>query len=181
MKFLSLKIAFLAGVLSIAYYMLINYVYFSDFGFVESGRIVFASPYGYFDYLLLPFCIVTGQAIYRKRNNANLTYHKLIAFGWKTSLLASIIFATFIYTALQLSSPNYFEDLITLIKEMNASGNEPEPFTQKLLIHIKPLEATPLFRSALFYAIANLFAYFFLGTLSSWIFAILIKNTAMKK
>lgn len=173
----SLITASVAGILSLLYYVCINYFYFHDFGFVETGRIVFASAYGYFDYLLLPLCVFVGTKFYKQKYS---NYKALVAFGWKTSLLAASLFSVFIFTALSFATADYFRELISLIKEMNAPANKPEPFVKSLLVNIAPIEKTELYRSPHFYALVNFAVYFLLGILAGRLFLIQLRKNTLR-
>jgi hypothetical protein len=175
MKAISLATVIITGFLTLSFYTLINYALFGDFGFVPAGRIVFASRYGYFDYLILPPGIMLGMYIFRQRLK-EAAFKRLFEFGWKTAIAASVTFSAFIFTYLQFIDPGYFHKLVELIGQTDIRGKEPTSFVKEMLARAKSIKETELFRNPLFYTTANFSIYFLLGILSSFLFATILKR-----
>lgn len=175
MRAITFLTVLITGLLTLIFYVTVNYLLFQDFGFVPAGRIVFASKYGYIDYLILPIGILIGMYTYKKVSNGT-TFKKLFRFGLQTTIKASILFSAFIFIYLQFIEPDYFYKLIDLIKQVDIPGKELSSFEKEMLISAKSIEETELFRSPLFYTTANFLVYFLLGTLSSFLFATLLNK-----
>lgn len=169
----------ITGIATLAFYSVINYLMFGDFGFVAAGRIVFASKYGYFDYLILPLGILAGMLWYRNSRTENMVFKNLFNFGWQITLVSSVLFSAFIFTYLQYIDPGYFDKLISLIKQINTEGKVLSANSLQMLESAKSMEENALFRSPIFYALVNLIVYLALGFLGSLIFASALKKKWM--
>lgn len=162
------------GLTSLAFYAIINFVLFRDFGLVPAGRIVFTSDFGYLDYLLLPLGIFVGILVLRNQKPA--TFKDLFLFGFKTSLIASTLFSTFIFVGLQFIEPGYFAKLIVLVKQLDSPGLILSPIKAEMLVRARIIEANELFQNPYFYGIGNFFVYLLLGTLSALLFAAIMRK-----
>ena len=152
------------------FYVIVNFIIFGDVGLVPSGRIVFASLYGYFDYLLLPLAIAGAMYIIRLKHGNASGFRYLFRFGIATTLTSAVLFSAFIFVALE-SDPEYFEKLIHSIRSIEIPSSGPTAFQEHMLQSAVKIEQTSLLRSSLFYAVANLVVYSALGLISSYLSA----------
>jgi len=175
MRTLSILTVLATGILTLIFYTTINYIVFEDFGFVPAGRIVFTSNFGYLDYLILPLGLCLGTVILIRKQKT-ISFKSLFLFGLKTTLLAAILFGTFIFVYLQFIDPDYFQKLIDLIKQLEASKAELTPLKKEMLIRVKTIEETEIFRNPYFYGIANFFAYLIIGSIGTLLFASFLRR-----